>query len=810
MNRLYNILMVILFCLTLAACENAGLQEGGEGYLNVSLQKDDSVQTKAVYYPEKDHKFHVSIYKGEAASPSLEVEDHTLLQNSIRLVADTYRITAHSGSRVPAAWDAPFYVGETSIRVKADEVTNAEVVCRIDNVVVSVEVDDKFSGLISEYSVTVDNGEGQMTFTPEEIAAGRKAYFSVTDKLSWTIRFKNGNGVEYTSSGSYDNVETRQHYKLKFSVENPEEVTSGAAGIKIIVDDSINPVQDFVANVYFGLTSFPGILTNEGFDISAPLQFPAGDEKPKMLTAVANFGISSFVIRQKDEASYSIRYDLVEASPREIEEMNAVGIAAESVLYGARSATMDITRYVSDLSMGQYVLEALVYDTYGHKTMKTISLDVQSGVDAEVSSVEAGATTARIAAKWFASPRPEHLGLEYRTAGAAEWIRVNAPDISYEDRTKTFSAVITGLDVLTDYEFRPYSDKEEELRTMSFKTTNTVEAVSSAPWGKFSVVSGKWSDLTGAPSGICFEFREYGTSGWRKADVSTIEYDNESKTFTGEIRGLEPGVTYEFRANSDGADDGRLLVGDFTTESAGTVYNLSFDDWYQDGKVWYPFAEGASHTWDSANEGAATYIGSATTPEESDVVSGKAVRMESKTAAGVFAAGNLYTGDFGKIKLVGGAGAELEWGVPFGSRPLALKGYYKYNPKAIDQTGSGMDSYKGKMDKAQIQIFLTDWTGPFQINTSKNVFVDMNADYIIAYGKIESDVSYDTYQEFTIPLEYRSLTKKPTHIVISAAASYLGDYFTGGKGSVLWVDEFSLEYSPENLTEPEREKVNYR
>ncbi len=829
MNRLRNIFLAFLAALTLFSCKEFSELGRGEGYLNVSLERDDSVSTKAVYYPGQGQEMHVLVYKGDSSSPTVEVEDHTTLQGAIKLVADTYRIVAHSGTRRPVAWDHPFYIGETTVKVKADETVNAEVICKIDNVVVSVEVDEKFSGLISDYTVTVDNGEGQLVFTPEDVTSGRKAYFSVTDRIDWTIKFKNADGVEYTSSGSYDNVETRQHYKLKFSVANPEEVTSGAAGIKIVVDDSVNPEQEFTANVYFGLTSFPGIMTNEEFDVSGPVQFPAGDEKPKMLTAVANYGISSFVIRQKASvggvSSYSIWYDLVEASKEEMNAIRAAGIEAESVAYGAKSATMDITRYVSNLGMGQYVLEALVFDTYGHKTMQTINLDIQSGVDAEVSFVEAGATTARIAAKWFASPRPDDLGLEYRAAGTEEWTQVSASEFSYDESIKTYSAVVTGLNVLSEYEFRPYSGRDTDLKTMSFRTGNTVEAVSSTPWGRFSVVKGRWIDLTGAPSGVRFEFREYGTDGWRQADASTIEYDNASKTFTGEIRGLKPNTIYEFRANSDGAAADELVMKDFRTEHANTVYNLSFDDWHLDGKVQYPFigdhnknandmsnfVKYPNHLWDSANEGAATFIGSSTTPAEgSEAKSGKAARMESKYAVIAFAAGNLYTGDFGKID---GKGAILNWGIPFDSRPLALKGYYKYSPKAIDRTGDGMGGYKGQMDRMQIQICLVHgWDSPFRVETKNKKFVDWNADYVIAYGKLESSEAVGGYREFTIPLEYRekNLDKTPSHIIISACSSYLGDYFTGGEGSVLYVDEFSLEYNPENLTAEERNKVNYR
>ena len=37
-------------------------------------------------------------------------------------------------------------------------------------------------------------------------------------------------------------------------------------------------------------------------------------------------------------------------------------------------------------------------------------------------------------------------------------------------------------------------------------------------------------------------------------------------------------------------------------------------------------------------------------------------------------------------------------------------------------------------------------------------------------------------------------SRVPTYIVVVASASKYGDYFTGGDGSVLFIDDFSLEY----------------
>ena len=47
---------------------------------------------------------------------------------------------------------------------------------------------------------------------------------------------------------------------------------------------------------------------------------------------------------------------------------------------------------------------------------------------------------------------------------------------------------------------------------------------------------------------------------------------------------------------------------------------------------------------------------------------------------------------------------------------------------------------------------------------------------------------------FSIDIDYRTTSVVPTHILVVAAASKWGDYFVGGSGSVMFIDDFKLEY----------------
>lgn len=310
-------------------------------------------------------------------------------------------------------------------------------------------------------------------------------------------------------------------------------------------------------------------------------------------------------------------------------------------------------------------------------------------------------------------------------------------------------------------------------------------------WAAFAQLEGRFF-VDSKKDVLTFQYKKASASEWIEVDCSEINVNTASKRYSTILFGLEPDTEYVFRAVSDVDKDTKQIS--FTTAAAGTLHNLDFDSWTNDDM--YPNASGYD-IWDSANSSGVTI----TTKPTSDAVSGKAARLESITYMGMMAAGNIFTGQFAGVA---GLGAKLDWGVPFNARPIAMRGYYKYAPKKIDAAKAPYKDMKGQIDQSQILVFLTDWSGTFRINTSNKEFVDLDNDPgIIALGQQNTSDTDSGYVKFTLPLVYRDATRIPNYIVIAAASSRYGDYFTGGVGSVLYVDEFELIYDPAELTEEE-------
>lgn len=316
-----------------------------------------------------------------------------------------------------------------------------------------------------------------------------------------------------------------------------------------------------------------------------------------------------------------------------------------------------------------------------------------------------------------------------------------------------------------------------------------------APWAKHATLKG--TTRTGQVSAIYRELPAVVSKAegeWESVLASEIQIDEEGN-FTLSFTHLKPATTYEFQVTVDGVAE---EVKQFTTEAIQTVPNLSLDDWYKDGKSWYPNInlDPENYFWDTGNKGS-NAVGEAnpTSPETADVIRGKAARMESKTVAGVFAAGSFYTGTFNKVE--GLNGASLYFGRPFTGRPTALAGYYKYNCGTIDKAKDPYKDLIGRPDTANIYMALfSGWTAPFLVNTNEGTFVDLtwNNDNLLAFGEIRQGQTVKDYTRFRIDLQYRDETTKPTYILIVASASVFGDYFTGSTSSVLLVDELELIY----------------
>ena len=718
MKRYISYVVTGLALLSLSACNREVFSDSGFGFLELNMESDLSADV--IVKAGTDEPVYAIDVKNTAGQLVAHANDHRTVTtaNPIRLYVGTYNVYATSGSKLNAAFNAPYYEGSTQIRILPDYTSTASIKCTLANTIFSVEFPADFAASFTKYSVSVTNGTGEkltLSNAPEagnsnEAGFDAKAYFAVTGTLTWELYLCNKDGGEYRSSHTFENVKAKSHYHLSFSIGEESEA-DGAFSINVSLDDNMSDSSHDVV-LDFDNRNLPDVSSTGEMDITSgePMTVPVGNTAEKELSVSTPEGLVSFQLIHNDEGLKSIglseNIEFVGISSEDEAALASLGISAtqivgtKAVTKGAEGIKLNLTNFIAKLAVGQYNLSLRAIDGKSHSKVFDLALDIISDVDAEA-------------------------------------VRAN-----------------TG-------------------------------------WAAFAQLEGRFFK-TPAPAGMTFQYRESGSQQWTSLSPSMMDINISTLRYTAIIKGLKPQTTYEFRAISDKDNDTDKIV-QFTTSAAETLHNFSFDNWTQEDKM--PNAEGFA-IWDSANStGAAT-----TTKPTDDAVRGKAARLESVTAFGMLAAGNIFTGKFVGLQ---GLGAKLDWGVPFTSRPLALRGYYKYQPKTIDKAKDPYTDKKGQTDQSQILIFLTDWTGPFRVNTSNKEFVDYDNDPgIIALGQLNTSNTDSGYVRFTLPLIYRS-NRIPTYIVVAAASSRFGDYFTGGVGSVLMIDEFELVYDPDDLSTDE-------
>lgn len=355
-------------------------------------------------------------------------------------------------------------------------------------------------------------------------------------------------------------------------------------------------------------------------------------------------------------------------------------------------------------------------------------------------------------------------------------IEFKATDANGKSKSGTLNLTITNAYVITD------DAETKNINAYSATLTGTIVKTDSKDYG--------------------ISYRKQGTSAWQTVLAETISDTSFSLT----LKDLEANTTYEYVANCKGFT---AQTKTFTTLQDLQLSNNGFENWYtdSDGAI-FPAANEGALFWDSGNKASNTLSVNLTTADSSIKHSGSySAKLKSQYVSlmgiGKFAAGNIYVGKFLDKD---GTNGILGYGRAFKARPYALHGYVKYTPGKVNYTSSDAPACKsGENDKGIIYVALLDETTesykgnwPMVIRTSSSSRRLFNKDEskVLGYGEISwtEAVGGDELIEFTIPIEYKSMDKVPSNIIVTCAASAYGDYFAGSSNSVMWVDDFELLY----------------
>lgn len=746
MKKLY-IAFVGMACLCLACSRDDRALLDGEGTLRLRTQVNDEVQIisragapEGETSPEEELKKNcrVRIYKGEKLIYKHAGWDATLQEPGLSLSSGAYRVRIISGDSVDASFDKKYYEGNESFEIRQAQTTPVEVVCNVMNTLAKVVFDASLEPYLEkgEVSVAVDVDGGSLTYPYQKEAAEAKTGY-----------YSLPQGKEYLICTFTGVAKNGRKFTQTDRIESAKKSTLYTLTYKISdLETPAPPTDEGGAFIDLKVDETPLAKKEEEILIYQRPQFRAVNQSEEVDMKQPWFLELNSQIQP--EVKIYTSTPLAEASVTS-EVFTKLGLAS------AELNLMDEATRVELQEKGIMVTsqEKLLTMNWGNSLNDLLKEEGEHHIiyKATDTAVEGNAAARTNTIDWTISVSNANIRA----------VNIPYPYQIWADRVTLYAEVIEGR--------TPAPDAQ-----------------------------------------LSFRYRKKEDSNW--IDNIQAKLGENKKTITSdEIKGLTPGTTYEYQVLE--GDKVSNQTCEFTTEAALQLPNSGFENW-SGATPMLIHGSGEEMFWDSGNHGSSSFSLAAVdlTTKASDfkVEGNYSAKLESKKVVVKFAAGNLFVGSYLKTD---GTDGILGWGRPWKSRPLALRGYVRYMPKACEN-----EKFPDGMDRGIIYVAIGDWTGaeydknwPIVIQTKKpdtELFNPEKGSYtgdgIIAYGEkiLQGEVkgADGGMIEFTIPLDYRSYERMPKSIIVVASASQYGDYFIGGIGSTMWLDDLELIYEESKLS----------
>lgn len=733
-------LMAASFALSLGACtseEPFRAENEGSALVNLSLTVNTSM-TRAEDTEKNPYENCVLYISNSEGLLHKWTSLSSIPSDGVYLRYGKYLAEAWAGDSVPASHTSRFYKGETSFEVSASKInTYVSVACRLANVVTSLDLSGIPESLREGVTAKITSSNGELVFAGETL--NEKGYFmrkynkdsgTFDDLLKYEIACPNFDGSTVTKIGEIPNVLPGHQYVI--TLEKAEEAPYGGALINIVVKDLEIVDYEVLVN---GRPEFA--WENNTPSITGQLYSTEGFE---------------------DKSLYIGAYDEFQSV-----ELSTDNEKIKAALAGYASLDLEKT------------------------TSSVISQLAASGVE--------------ISKGYYRFYR------EYVIKFTKSWL---------DNLDKDSKEYVINLKAV---------DSRGMTNSMQIRIANTESALTTP----FSIDTDHWKNnklsigatraevvvkKMGETDNIKLQYRKNGESqDWTDYTTPTVSSDSQ---ITYKLTGLEPETSYQIRivggTYTNNAYQFSTNPETILTEGKFIIPNAEMDDWYKDGKPWEPAKQSELHTfWDTGNHGS-------TALSENDNLTtqftgmknsnGSCARLESKfvgvglgsLAVGKLGGGNIFSGKYARTN---GTNGVIDFGQKYNnSHPSKLRVKVSYQPVvAVNKRGADSNYIKeGELDKGQIYIALSSSIVTVDTGDKSTLVTQEKApDMFLAYGERTFEGAFGTNEEMVeieIPFTYYDSAKTitPEYLIIVCCASKYGDYFSGGDGSLMYVDGFELIY----------------
>lgn len=408
MKKITYILLIALVAITsFTACDREkmdnDLKEQGEGSVNLVSLKGLSVDVSSTTITRGSKEINTDNYLIRIYNADNElVQEWKLseLPEIFTLKVGTYTIQALSHEVQPAEFEQPYYFAKETFTIEANKVKDLEpLVCRLQNIQVSVTYDDKLQALMGDDVVTtVSVGKVSLPFKKGETRSG---YFQSNQD--------NTNVMTATMTGQIDgspesvpypiqNVKAGQHRIIKFFLKYVNDdgyLEGGFTSLKlaivaectiiergVIVGQEEEVIPDPNPSGPEGMSP---TIEGDGFNLDESLMIKGNEGITVVINIAAENGISNLRVKIDSEiltpdvlqeVGLASEFDL--AYPGDLEKgLKGLGFPTGENVIGATELKFDVSQFtglLGNFDDGTHKFIITVIDKYGRYEEKTLTL----------------------------------------------------------------------------------------------------------------------------------------------------------------------------------------------------------------------------------------------------------------------------------------------------------------------------------------------------------------------------------------------------------------------------------------------------
>ncbi len=635
-----------------------------------------------------------------------------------------YTVSASYGSEDSEGFEAPYFYGESQVRVRDGETASTGVTAALANCRFAFAYTDAFTGYVADWSADIHSAGGNyFTVGKDET---RPVYVR-PGQVKISVHIVKPNGKEATVEVATVNAEARHHYNVKIDLNGGQG--AGEAVLVVEFDDTLEtePVEIELSDELFNVAGPE--LTAVGFASGEPIKYIIGETFEGSIHAdiIARAGIKAVTMTSKAStlaaAGWPAEIDLMQASAAQQQALEALGLNVRGLWKNPdKMAVIDFSGVVPNIkesntgvNLNEFTLT--VTDANGR-----VSEPITLAIDAEKlnltlsdpSAMLFGSETMQWTVGYNGSDLQKNVKIQYlNDLGNWSDCEITAVEAAGDG---TYRVTVALPDATADHVFRATgsglaTDEVPVTVVVPEFSLNADERNVFARHAEITVdCTGSEADAVAAAAKI-----EISTDGGNTfAPVARKASRASSSTI--KLNNLQPATAYTVRASIGSVTH----TATFTTEAATQIPNGDMEQWDRtDGATshwWidYPGASKETTVWGTLNLYTTSEGGSNTNPLSGnrDGMAYHAISGTTHTAdaANGSNAALIRTVGWGKGNAVGNtafekcnhvtrgelflgnptATLEQNYGIAFASRPASLKFNYKYEPRNAADYGAAI------------------------------------------------------------------------------------------------------------------------